>query len=447
MNYPKNAVFQSARYTVEIRQVRVFRYIFISLLLLFLVILFLPWQQNVSGTGLLTALSPADRPQSIQTPIAGRIDGWYVQEGQFVKAGDTIAVLSEIKESFLDPDLLPRLQSQVGAKENVILSTLDKATALEMQEAALNKAQKFKLEQTNNKIIQAKLKIRTDSIDLVAERQNFAIADTQLRLGKNLFDKGLISLTEFQKRQEKFQNSTAKLISQENKLMESQNELLNAMIELNAIRADFAEKISKVQSDRSATLAYVAESEGDLVKLENQYASLLMRSSFYIIRAPQDGIIVRAMRTGIGENVKEGETLVTIVPANPQPAVELYIRAMDIPLMRIGQKVRLQFDGYPALVFSGWPDASLGTFGGILQVIDYSESKPNVFRLLIVQDPDEKPWPSALRMGSGALGWMMLENVPVWYELWRLLNGFPAELPKFKDNVSFDMNNNGGNKK
>jgi hypothetical protein len=114
---------------------------------------------------------------------------------------------------------------------------------------------------------------------------------------------------------------------------------------------------------------------------------------------------------------------------------------MDIPLLRKGQKIRLQFDGYPALVFSGWPDASLGTFGGILKVIDFSESRPNVFRLLVVPDPEDTPWPPALRMGSGALGWMMLENVPVWYELWRRLNGFPAELPKFTDNNNLDANN------
>lgn len=426
----KNTVFQSARYTIELRQVQIFNYVLITITGIFIASLFLPWQQSVHGTGTLTALSPADRPQSIQTPIAGRIDAWFIREGQQVKMGDTIAILSEIKETFLDPELLPRLKNQVMAKEGVIQSTLNKAEALQSQEYALSNTLKFKLEQLANKVIQSQLKIQTDSIDLFAEKQNFAIADTQLRLGKNLFDKGLISLTEFQKRQEKFQQNYAKLISQENKLMESRNELLNAKIELNSIRADIAEKISKVQAERNSTLAYVADAEGDLAKLENQYSSYLLRSSFYVIRAPQDGIIVKAMRTGIGENVKEGETLVSIVPSSPQLAVELYVKAMDIPLLQKGEKVRLQFDGYPALVFSGWPDASLGTFGGLVEVIDFSESRKNVFRILVIEDPNESPWPDALRMGSGALGWSMLSNVPVWYELWRRLNGFPAELPQ-----------------
>jgi adhesin transport system membrane fusion protein len=426
----KNTVFQSARYTIELRQVQIFNYVLITITGIFIASLFLPWQQSVHGTGTLSALSPADRPQSIQTPIAGRIDAWFIREGQQVKKGDTIAILSEIKETFLDPELLPRLKNQVMAKEGVIQSTLNKAEALQSQEYALSNTLKFRLEQLANKVIQSQLKIQTDSIDLNAEKQNFAIADTQLRLGKNLFDKGLISLTEFQKRQEKFQQNYAKLISQENKLMESRNELLNAKIELNSIRADIAEKISKVQAERNSTLAYVADAEGDLAKLENQYSSYLLRSSFYVIRAPQDGIIVKAMRTGIGENVKEGETLVSIVPSSPQLAVELYVKAMDIPLLEKGQKVRLQFDGYPALVFSGWPDASLGTFGGLVEVIDFSESRKNVFRILVIEDPNDSPWPGALRMGSGALGWSMLSNVPVWYELWRRLNGFPAELPQ-----------------
>jgi len=429
MKNTKNTVFQSARYTVEIRQVQIFNYVLIVISAIFISSLFLPWQQSVHGSGTLTALSPADRPQSIQTPIAGRIDAWYIREGQVVNKGDTIAILSEVKETFLDPELLPRLRNQVMAKEGVIRSTLNKAEALQSQEYALTNTLKFRLEQLENKVIQSQLKIKTDSIDLNAEKQNFAIADTQLRLGKNLFDKGLISLTEFQKRQEKFQLNYAKVVSQENKLMESRNELLNAKIELNSIRADIAEKISKVQAERNSTLAYVADAEGDLAKLENQYSSYLMRSSFYVIRAPQDGIIVKAMRTGIGENIKEGETLVSIVPKRPKLAVELYVKAMDIPLLKIGQKVRLQFDGYPALVFSGWPEASLGTFGGLVEVIDFSESRKNVFRILVVEDPEEGSWPSALRMGSGALGWSMLKNVPVWYELWRRLNGFPAEIP------------------
>ncbi|MFN5317431.1 MAG: HlyD family secretion protein [Bacteroidia bacterium] len=410
------------------RNGRVFTWWLLGILGLLIILLFFPWQQNVDGKGQLTALAPKDRPQTIQSPIAGRIDQWFVREGQFVKKGDTIMVLSEIKEKFLDPDLVPRLRQQVSSKENAINSTMEKAGALGRQIDALNSGLSLKLKQAENKVIQAKLKVRSDSIDLRAERAQFSIADTQLTLGKNLFNKGFISLLEYQKRQEKFQQSTAKLISQENKLLDSKNSLINAQIELNAIRADYMEKTSKAESDRNSTLAYVAEAEGDLAKLENEYSSMLLRNNFYTIRAPQDGYIVKAVRVGIGENIKEGESVVTIAPAKPQLAVEMYIRAMDLPLIRSGDKVRVQFDGYPAIVFSGWPNVSVGTFGGIVSNIDAVESENGLFRVLVSPDPKDDKWPEQIKMGSGVYAWAMLQNVPIWYEIWRQLNGFPPNI-------------------
>ena len=431
----KNRLY-SIRLVSTPRTGKIVTYWLIGILMLLIVILFVPWQQNVNGSGQLTALSPQERPQTIQSPIAGKIDSWHVQEGQFVKKGDTILVLTEIKEKFLDPNLLPRLKEQVAAKEGVITSTFDKAEALDNQISALRNSLILKLKQAENKVIQSRLKLKSDSIDLVAERLNFSIADTQLTLGNKLLSKGLITLIEYQRRQEKFQASTAKLISQENKVLDAQNSLLNAQIELNSIRADFQEKVAKAESDRSATLAYVAQSEGELAKLENEYSSMLIRNTFYTLKAPQDGFVVKAVRVGLGENIAEGEPIVTIMPANPKLAVEMYVKAMDTPLLRRGQKVRIQFDGWPAIVFSGWQNVSVGTFGGIIQVVDYVESNNGSFRVLIIPDPEDDHWPTQVRMGSGVYGWAMLDNVPIWFEIWRQLNGFPPNLPG--DNLSVE---------
>jgi hypothetical protein len=107
-------------------------------------------------------------------------------------------------------------------------------------------------------------------------------------------------------------------------------------------------------------------------------------------------------------------------------AVELFVKPIDIPLLSKGRKVRLQFDGWPAIVFSGWPDVSFGTFGGIVSVIDNIDSNGK-YRILVVPDPSDDPWPKQVRVGSGVYGWAMLNDVPIWYEIWRQLNGFPAD--------------------
>ena len=397
---------------------------------LFLV-LFLPWQQNIDATGEVTALSPRNRPQTIQSAIPGRIDRWYVQEGDYVQTGDTILNIQEIKDKYFDPELLVRLQEQLNAKQSSIGSKEQKAQALRRQIAALRENLRLKLKQTKNKVRQTEFKLLSDSMAYVAEQQSYRIANNQLERQQTLYDEGLKSLTEFQEKQQKQQQTQAKLASTENKFLATENELINAQIELNSVEADYLEKISKAESDLNTTLAELYDSQGSLSKLRNEYANMRIRHEQYYMVAPQDGYVVRALKTGIGETIKEGEGVVTVMPENPDKAIELYVRPMDVPLLSVGRPVRLEFDGWPALQFSGWPSVAVGTFGGVIQVIDYVEtaSQQGKYRILIVPNPNEDGnWPDQLRLGSEAKGFIMLEEVPLWYELWRLYNGFPPSL-------------------
>lgn len=395
---------------------------------LFFILLFLPWQQNIRGKGKLTAFSPAQRPQSVETAIAGRISSWKVREGQFVNKGDTILTLSEIKDKYFDPELLRRTQDQIEAKRGGIASKREKATALENQIEALEALLVAKREQAVNKLQQSKFKLASDSVDYEAEKVRFSNQENIFDRNKRRFDAGNIALTKFQEIESKYQEARMKQISAENKFLESRTEVINATVDINAVEAEYKDKISKAQSDLSNTLADVFDSEGSLTKLENEYANLSIRNDQYQIIAPQDGYIVKAMKAGIGETIKEGESIAQISPENPDLAVEMYVKAMDVPLIQPNRKVRIQFDGWPALQFSGWPNVSVGTFGGVVRVIDRVNSAGGEYRILVTPDPEEEPWPEQLRIGSGTKGWVMLDNVAVWYEIWRQLNGFPPSL-------------------
>ena len=100
---------------------------------------------------------------------------------------------------------------------------------------------------------------------------------------------------------------------------------------------------------------------------------------------------------------------------------------MDLPLISTGQKVRFIFDGFPAIVFSGWPAGSFGTFGGKVSAIENAAGPDGKFRILVTEDPADRPWPQRLRIGGGAAGISLLKDVRVYYELWRNINGFPPE--------------------
>jgi multidrug resistance efflux pump len=396
--------------------------------LLLLVFLFLPWTQNVSGAGSVTTLKPNQRPQTVQSAIAGRIEKWYVNEGDYVKKGDTILFISEIKEDYLDPNLVENTGRQVDAKVSSASSYASKVKALENQIGAIDNERVLKFKQAQNKLIQAKLKVQSDSIDLEAVKTQLKIAKTQYNRSINLNKEGLKPLTDVEEKRVKLQDTEAKIITQENKYIAAQNEVLNAKIDLNRILAEYSEKVAKAQSDKQTALSSQFDTEAQVNKLKNQYQNYQIRNGMYYIVAPQNGYVNRALQSGIGETIKEGTSIVSIMPANFDIAVETYISPVDFPLIHKGEKVRVWFDGWPSIVFSGWPGASVGTFGGVVSNIDAVQSENGLFRVLVSPDPAEDRWPDQIKIGSGVYAWAMLDNVPVWYEICRQLNGFPPNL-------------------
>lgn len=390
--------------------------------------LFLPWQQNIHGTGTLTALNPGNRPQAVQSAIAGRIVDWKVSEGNFVTKGDTILQLAEIKEKYFDPELLLRLSEQIAAKEASLTAKENKRDALKNQIVALEQMRAVKIRQAENKLIQSGLKVESDSIAYESEKVNFRNVENIFERNQQRYEAGNIPLTKFQEIQNKYQLSRAKIVSAENKWLQSKAELINSTVAIAGLDAEYSDKISKAQSDLNATISDLFDTKGSLAKLRNENANMSIRNQQYQVIAPQTGYVVKAMKAGIGETIKEGEDIVTIMPDTRDKAAEMYVKAMDIPFIARGRKVRIEFDGWPALQFSGWPNVSVGTFGGVVEVIDRVESKGGKFRILVKPDEEDEPWPVELRMGSGTKGWVMLNNVPVWFELWRQLNGFPPSI-------------------
>ncbi len=392
-----------------------------------MILMFVPWTQNIWSRGNVTALRPDQRPQTIHSVIAGRVEKWFIQEGDLVQKGDTILFISEIKDEYFDPQLLSRTQEQLTAKEMTVNSYMEKVKALDSQIDALVETSKLKFQQAENKVLQGKLKVKSDSIDLVAAELNYKIAEEQYLRMKNLYDKGLKSLTDLENRRLTFQKSEADMIAAKNDLLTSQNEVINAQVEMTSIRAQYRDEISKAESEKYTALSNMYDAEAVVTKLQNQYMNYSIRTGLYYITAPQDGYITKAIQTGLGETIKEGAEIISIMPANYDLAVEMYVRPMDLPLIQKGQKVRIQFDGWPAIVFSGWPNTSFGTYGGQVFAIDNFISENGLFRILVSKDPDEVPWPQALRVGGGTVNMLLLKDVPIWYELWRQINGFPPD--------------------
>lgn len=423
----KKMEFKSYQKIYQIEQNQIIRPWIYGVLLGLVAVLFLPWTQNIKSKGTVTTIKQENRSSEINSPISGKVNKWWVKEGDFVEAGDTIALISEVKTEYLDPKLIERTKRQLDVKKENISLYQQKAATSQNQVDAINRAKVIKTVQTKNKIKQTENKLVGEKAELQALENEFQLAKDQFERQEKMYQQGLVSQTQYQQRLASFRNAQAKKIVIENKINVSYQELENLNLELKGIEQEYQDKANKALGEKLSSLSLESSAEGDLAKIENQLSNYSIRQGLYYIIAPQSGQIVQAKKSGLGEILKEGESIAEIVPRKKDLAVEMFVRPMDLPLLSKGQKIRFTFDGFPAIVFSGWPQTSYGTFGGKVFAIESSVSSNGMYRVLVAPDPTDRPWPKELTLGMGAQGIALLKDVLIGYELWRNINGFPPD--------------------
>ena len=401
--------------------------IFWGLFIVLIFILFVPWTQNINTSGIVTTQFQEQRPQQINSIIPGKIIKWWVKEGDFVQKGDTIVELADTKDDYLDPRLIERTNDQLTAKKQKVDFYDSKITNIKGQLVAIEEGFKLKEAAIKNKIQQLERKILIDSAELSAAKIDLEVGTNQYNRAGKMLNDGIISLVDYERRTQSFNKAKAGFQEKQQKFLNTKQDVLIARIELNTLKQDINDKLFKLKGDIANSNTEKSTVIAEVAKNENELSNYRIRGGQKWLVAPQTGQIIKAKKAGINEIVKEGEMIVEIVPNSFKYAVELFVKPMDLALINKGQDVRLQFDGYPAIVFSGWPNSSYGTFAGKISAIETNRNENGQFRVLIIPDMTEKNWPSNLKIGTGAQGFALLNDVPIWYELWRQLNGFPPD--------------------
>ncbi len=393
--------------------------------------LLVPWRQSVLAHGQVAVFDPMQRPQPVDAQIKGRLVRLEVSEGQDVKTGDLIAVLEDRDTKFMDPEQQQRWKDQLRALDQKKQATQDQIVALRGQSSALDDATAAALPSAEAKTTQARQKTEVLRQQLRIGEQDVVTAQLQEKRMQTLFDAGLRSQRDLELAVQKLVESETYLQKMKGDLGVAGTDIELAKLERSKISAELAEKQDKVAEAQAKAAGDIAETEEKIQKLRSEASVLDVRRTLQDVRAPIDGRVVKMSKVGPGHMIKEGDTLATIVPPIQDLGVELYVRGLDSPLVEIGRPVRLMFEGFPAVPFTGWPWASVGTFGGVVTVVDpiaSNEEDKSGFRIWVRPDPSQPHWPSSarLRIDSKASGWIMLDDVPLYYELWRQLNAFPA---------------------
>lgn len=435
---------------------RLGRVLLVTLFVLIAAMLFVPWQQSIRGAGDVIAFDPFERPQPVQAPIKGRIAqrGDGVQENAYVEKGQ---LLFRIEDQ--DPLYLSRLEQQLSNAESelaVAEERLGRARGLRdnnerivevtTEELEALGAARDELVQAYDRFVnQAENKLSAERNKLIAAQAKLSQAEADFKRKNALFQEGIESQLKQQEAEQKFRDAQAYVSVAENEVENASNGVAGKKNEREAKRQEWEAKINKVQSQLEKARAEVAKAEIDINKTSeeiNQKRSKLLDQQRKVavqrtqeVVAPRDGYIMDLAVFDTSSIVKPGDQLCRIVPKTEQPAVQVLVAGNDQPLITPGREVRLQFEGWPAVQFSGWPSVAVGTFGGRVALVDPTDDGFGKFRVVVVPDPELEPWPEPpyLRQGVRANAWVLLDQVPLGYEVWRRMNGFPPALKSRQD--------------
>lgn len=380
-----------------------------------------PWQQNIRGSGRVIAFAPLERRQNVEAPVGGRVVEWFVQEGSVVAEGDPIVRISDN-----DPQLMDRLALERDATAERLASYEARVTASRTRLEAVTRAEASSVTSYDARVRAARQAVTAAEQAEVAAEADLDTAMLQLARQRALREQGLASQRELELATLGEARTRTSRDAARARVNAARDDLASKVAELERARADRDAAIESARATLQSAESDAASARASLTRLDVRIA----RQEAQLVVAPRDGTIFRLVANQGGEQVSAGDTLAVLVPDTRDRAVEMWVDGNDAALISPGRPVRLQFEGWPAVQFAGWPSVAVGTFGGRVAFVDSTDDGRGSFRVVIVPDPEEEPWPAArfLRQGVRTNGWVLLERVTVGFELWRQLNGFPPVL-------------------
>ncbi|MCX7700724.1 MAG: HlyD family secretion protein, partial [Gemmataceae bacterium] len=335
-----------------------------------------------------------------------------------------------------DPNLEQRLLDEERAILDRLAAAENRVREIDARIRNLEDSRRLAITLQQNLLFQAQTRIQEAEQALLEAQAVYDAAEPNYRRQKELFESPKGSLTserEVELARQALDTARAKLKQAQARVDLAKAGEQFARDSIDRIDADTAAMINAERAARQAAEAEVATVRRDKAQIEVRIA----RQRAQYIDAPVDGTVFRLLANAEqgGILVRPGERLAVLVPDvsvltegdYPGIVTELFIDGNDLPLVRKGDRVRLQFEGWPAVQFVGWPSVARGTFGGKVYLVDPTSDEKGRFRILVEPDPDDEPWPNEdyLRQGVRAQGWVLLQQVSAGYELWRQLNGFP----------------------
>ena len=165
-----------------------------------------------------------------------------------------------------------------------------------------------------------------------AERQ-LAVVDEEARRKKELLDQGLTNRSEYTA----LLRSQAELVGQigtvQSQIASSSVQAVEAREQIERLKTT---RVEEAVTELNTVRAGIADVEEQLIAAE----SVAERT---VVRAPADGVIVRAEHNSPGAVIRAGDLIFELLPTSDELVVEARLSPRDIDVVRIGQPANMRF--------------------------------------------------------------------------------------------------------
>ncbi|MQA21690.1 HlyD family secretion protein [Rugamonas rivuli] len=287
-----------------------------AVILIFL--FFCSYTKRVTVTGLLL---PDLGLVKIYTPQFGIVERKNVVEGQAVKRGDVLYVLSSERQSSTQGGIQASISRQVNVRQESLLDELDKTRRLQQDESA---ALVKKIDALESELAKINSQIEGQS-------SRIKLAEDAVVRMRDLSAQNFISKEQLQQKQADLLDQRARLQALERDHINTRRDLTSQRDELTSLPLRHQNQLAQLKRGITSLSQELTESEAKR-RLE--------------LTAPEAGIAT-AVVAEIGQMIDGSKPLVSIVPAGARLQAQLYAPSKAIGFVKPGDKVLLRYQAYP----------------------------------------------------------------------------------------------------
>lgn len=276
------------------------------------------YSRKVQVSGVLLPESGLIRVVSSQV---GVIVERKIQEGQSVKAGDTLFVLTSERASLTRGDAEKVISSLLQSRRESLLAERGQLRQQSIQ----------RIEATGRRVDDLAKDIVRIEAQMVMQQRRVGLAEESLQRFADLQGQNFVSSAQVQDKQ-------AEVLDQRQRLADLERAKASSARDLASVQADLRDLRVQAQRDQEGAARSISSLEQDLTENEARRQ--------VVIRAPHDGIVT-AINAELGQTVSASQALASLLPKDTQLIAELYAPSRAAGFVKPGMDVLVRYQAYP----------------------------------------------------------------------------------------------------